>query len=992
MEDLNKELSLKVIEELVNGFGEHIKEYKHPSYNEATLRIDFLNKFFVALGWDVENNEGLPPSYREVVTEDAVLIEGRPKSPDYSFRLRSGERRFFVEAKKPSVDISRNRDPAFQLRRYGWNADIGISILTNFEYFAVYDCSSKPKETERASFSRIKLIHFKDYIKEFDYIWDSFSKKSVNSDSLQKFQLAKHKKGTLSVDNDFLISLDNWRFSLAKNIFENNKIEEYELNNVVQKILNRITFLRIAEDRNIEHYGKLEGLVKNPNIYNRFLDLCQKANDKFNSGLFVKDELLQNIKLDDQSFSKILKGLYFPISPYEFSVLPVDILGRSYEQFLGKIIAINPDQTLSIEEKIEVKKAGGVYYTPKYIAENIVEETVGKLIKNRKPNEISNLRVLDPACGSGTFCLTAYEYLLKWYKDYYTKFQGKISKKARSEILTPEGELTSKFKGKILLDNIYGVDVDSNAVEVTKLSLLLKCLEGENSSSLKQMSMFQEGILPTIDENIVSGNSIVDFDIYGLSPSLEDDLKIKRKINAFSWEITFKSIFYEGGFDAVIGNPPYIRQELLGEDIKTYLKTKYEVYSGMADLYVYFFEKSYLLLKKKGIFSIIVSNKWFKAGYGQELRVWLKKVGLDFIKDFGDLSVFKKATTYPCIIGIKKTTPNEYIKFYDLIRQGIKEPQEHKKAKAVRIEIERLNDKGWVLTDSLSLNIIDNIDSKSMTLGEYINHECYRGIVTGKNEVFVIDECIKEKLIKEHISSKKIIKPFLEGRDVKAYAKAIPKKYLIFTRRGIDFNKYPAIKLYLNGFKKKLMPKPKNWKPQFGEKWIGRKPGTYEWYEIQDSIEYYKEFEKNKIIYAAICKKPEFTFDNLNFYTNCKCFIIPKDDLLLLGILNSEFAHFWFEMFLPKLRGGFYEPNYVIFKNFPIVKDAKKGEKYSVLNKKITTSVGRLLSLNAESEIKRVERERAFLRNQIDNLVYQFYGLSDKESNHISRLVANVRK
>ncbi|OFZ49558.1 MAG: hypothetical protein A2381_13530 [Bdellovibrionales bacterium RIFOXYB1_FULL_37_110] len=982
------------IEVLVTNFKDHISEYKKTSYNEATLRIDYLNKFLNALGWDVENKENLSPSYREVITEDRVEVEGRTKAPDYSFRLKNGARQFFLESKKPSVNITTHAPSAFQVRRYGWNANIGISILSSFEYLAVYDCSSKPIESQPASFSRLKIIYFEEYLSEFEYIWENFSNESVLNGSLEKFKLVKNKKGASSVDGEFLKSLDNWRSALAKNIFKNNSIDDAQLNYAVQKIIDQIIFLRIAEDRDIEPYGTLQKITDSQNCFEDFLQICSRGNDKYNSGLFEADQLLKSLSLENKGFISMINELYFPRSPYEFSVLPLDILGKAYEQFLGKVIVIDKKHKLSVTEKPEVKKAGGVFYTPKYIVESIVEDTLGVMIKNSTPGQVKKIKILDPACGSGTFLLTAFEYLLDWYKKYYERKNIKLSKKARNEILTPSGELTTKFKGEILLNNIYGIDVDRNAVEVTKLSLLLKCLEGENKDSLRaQMSLFQERVLPTIDQNIVSGNSLVDFDIYGLSPDLEEDLRVKRKINAFNWETHFKNIFKEhGGFQIVIGNPPYVRQELF-TDLKPYLKTKYEVFNGVADLYTYFFEKSYQVMATNGLFSIIVANKWFRVNSSEQLRKWLKSVCIQTIKDFGDLPVFENATTYPCIVKIKKSFSQKSFLFIDLLRQGIRDPRNHNIAKSIDIEMIKLNDKGWLLADEDSLKILSSIKKCALSFEKYVNRSVYRGIVTGCNDAFVISEEIKNKLIKTSRKSAEIIKSFVEGKDVKAYSKIIPKNYLIFTRRGIDIEKYPAIKNYLECFKENLMPKPKNWKPKDeNDKWSGRKPGEYKWYEIQDSIEYYKEFDKNKIIYPNICKQPEFSYDKEKLYTNQKCFIIPTDDLFLLGILNSELAYFWFEMYLPKLRGGFYEPSYVIFKNFPVIKIDLKDNGAVREKENIIKNVEKLLALTEKNSKKDTQKECLYLKNEVNKSVYKLYGISKPASDHIMEILENVKR
>ncbi len=507
---ITKEAAYKKISELVERFDEQFASYKKGDYNETLTRRDFIDPFFKALGWDVDNEEGYAQSYREVIHEDKVKVGGATKAPDYSFRLSGGKRLFFVEAKKPSVYIKDEILPAYQVRRYGWNAKLAISVITDFEEFAIYDCTRKPFPTDKASVARIKYLNYKDYLKEFDFIWDTFAKERVLKGSFDKFiEGNSNKKGTTTVDNDFLVSLDTWRTYLATSIsLRNKELGEDEINFAVQQTIDRIIFLRIAEDRGIEIYGNLQVAIKHGDYYQNLFSIFKEADDKYNSGLFnlKKDQLSQKLKIDNKVIKTIINELYYPLSQYEFSFLSVEILGSAYEQFLGKVIRITPAHHAVIEDKPEVRKAGGVYYTPQYIVEYIVKNTVGKLIHGKTPKEISQLKIIDPACGSGSFLIGAYQYLLDFHKDYYSN-NGKPSKGGnKNQPLTPEGNLTTAEKKRILLNNIYGVDIDVNAVEVTKLSLLLKCMEGETSASIShQLSIFNERVLPKLENNIKDG-------------------------------------------------------------------------------------------------------------------------------------------------------------------------------------------------------------------------------------------------------------------------------------------------------------------------------------------------------------------------------------------------------------------------------------------------------------------------------------------------------
>jgi len=337
---------------------------------------------FKAMGWDMHNEQGYAEAYKEVVHEDSLRIGSGVKAPDYAFRI-GGTRKFFLEAKKPSVNIKEDVHPAYQLRRYAWSAKLPLSILTDFEEFAVYDCRVKPVKTDKASTARVMYMRFEDYPERWHEIADIFALESILKGSFDKYaESHKKKRGTASVDAAFLSEIEQWREQLARNIaLRNPELTQRELNHAVQQTIDRIIFLRIAEDRGIEDYGKLMALQNGKDVYRRMLELFHKADAKYNSGLFhfrhekgragFPDELSPNLAIDDKALKPILKSLYYPDSPYEFSVLPADILGQTYEQFLGRVIRLTAGHRAVVEDKPEVKKAGGVYYTPTYIVDYI---------------------------------------------------------------------------------------------------------------------------------------------------------------------------------------------------------------------------------------------------------------------------------------------------------------------------------------------------------------------------------------------------------------------------------------------------------------------------------------------------------------------------------------------------------------------------------------------------------------------------------------------
>lgn len=657
---ITKEEAYKTIAELITRFGEQYDSYILTDYNETLTRRDFIDPFFKALGWDIDNSKGNAEVYREVIHEERVKVGKATKAPDYSFRLEGGKRLFFVEAKKPGVDIKEDISVAYQIRRYGWSAKLAVSIITDFEEFAVYDCTKKPKPTDKASVARIKYLRFSNYLKDFDYLWDTFSKEQVLKGSFDRYvQSDTVKKGTTTVDKEFLASLDTWRKYLATSISLRNKIlDEDEINYAVQQIIDRLIFLRIAEDRGVEPYGQLKNAVtRKGDAYLNLFEIFRMADEKYNSGLFDfrKDQLSVNLQIDNKIIKIIVAEMYYPESPYEFSVISVEILGSVYEQFLGKQIKIDKAHRAKIELKPEVRKAGGVYYTPQFIVDYIVKNTVGKLIAGKTPKQIGTVKILDPACGSGSFLIGAYQYLLDFHKDYYKNKGIKPGKK--DSPVTHSGNLTSAEKKRILLNNIFGVDIDVNAVEVTKLSLLLKCMEGETATSIaQQQQLWHDRILPTLDENIKSGNSLVDLDYYAGQLNFGEEKRIKP----FNWQKGFPLIYNKQkspvnpdfrdqfnkvekfekdtnelirnylskepeipynqfyGFDVVIGNPPY--GAFFSEEELSYLKNRYHTAVWRGESYLMFIERGLKLLNENGYLGYIVPDTLLNLDFTQPTR------------------------------------------------------------------------------------------------------------------------------------------------------------------------------------------------------------------------------------------------------------------------------------------------------------------------------------------------------------------------------------
>ncbi|MEE9200434.1 MAG: TaqI-like C-terminal specificity domain-containing protein [Candidatus Brocadiales bacterium] len=985
---------------LVEKFERNVDAYKTGHYNEAQVRKEFIDPLFKLLGWDMDNEDGLAEAYKDVIHEDAIKIGGFVKAPDYCFRI-GGTRKFFLEAKKPSISIKDDTDPAFQLRRYAWSAKLPLSILTDFEEFAVYDCCVKPVKTDKASIARTNLINYTEYAGRWDEIASVFSKDAVLKGSFDKYaESHKAKRGTASVDEAFLKEVESWRDMLARNIaLRNLRLTQRELNVSVQSTIDRIIFLRICEDRKIEDYGRLMALQNGTQVYRRLCKLFRDADARYNSGIFhfnrekdrptPPDELTLGLKIDDRVLKEIFKGLYYPESPYEFSVLSADILGQVYEQFLGKVIRLTSGHRAAIDYKPEVKKAGGVYYTPTYIVDYIVKNTVGKLLEGKKPGPrggVSKLRILDPACGSGSFLIGAYQYLLDWHRDKYADDDNpKKHRKVLYQAAGGEWRLTTAERKRILLNNIYGVDIDPQAVEVTKLSLLLKVLEGESGETLtRQLKFFHERALPDLGNNIKCGNSLIGPDFYDNEQLNLFDEEERYRINAFDWHTEFPDIMKSGGFDAVIGNPPYVRQEMLGT-FKGYLQKKYTVYQGTADLYAYFIERGVSLLKPGGFFSYIVANKWMRANYGGPLRFWMKQQRIEEIIDFGDLPVFQKATTYPCIIRIANASPRSFFDVTQIETLEFESLKQYVREKHYTVKRSTLDDKGWSLTDRHTQQLLSKLKAVGVSLAEYVNRKIYRGVLTGLNEAFVIDRETRNSLIAKDSKSRELIKPFLVGREIKRYNPLNNDHYLILIPKGWtnshrkgSGNAWDCLQSTYSAIASHLLP--------FKEVAQRRcDKGDY-WWELR-ACDYYDEFEKPKIIVPDISIRGNFALDEIG---KCYCvntaYIICTADKYLFGILNSSLITFFYKSISSMYRGNYLRFIYQYLVQLPIHTIDFSNAKDKARHDRIVGLAERMLDLNKKLQKTKTEHDKTVLKRQIgatdrqiDNLVYELYGLTKKE-------------
>jgi hypothetical protein len=619
-----------IINDLVGAFQKDERTYYDSDYSEARARAEYIDPFLGALGWHPGADPQHIEEWRDCIVEKSLEVEdeAHKKRADYTCRIGKTPV-LIVEAKAPREIVGEVGKSALQIRSYAYSQSLPIGVLTNFARLAIYDGRIRPQKDDRSHIGRLEIIRFTEYVEKWDFIESLLSPEGIRRGAQREYMERKAAKGLIPVDQAILAEIERWREELAQCIArENPELDAETLGFAVGRIIDRILFLRVCEARGMEQEGQLETARKSPKIYECLLNLFHQADERYNSGLFYfkeergraekPDLLALRLKVENKPLRQIIDGLYLPKNQYQYSVIPVEILGQVYEQFLGKVIRLTPKHQAKIEDKPEVKKAGGVYYTPSYIVNYIVEHTVGSLVKDKTPKEIEKLRILDPACGSGSFLLGAYQYLLDWYLTSYKKDGPERHQKEVCPDIYEGYRLTLRERKRILLAHIFGVDIDTQAVEVTKLSLLLKVLDGETKDTVESELKLRLRALPDLGKNIKWGNSLIGTDFYKDYPDLCDEQR--HRINPFDWKKEFLAVFKDGGFDAVIGNPPWVDIKGMDPVLVDYYFSRYDTTQNRMNIYATFMHKGLELMKHQGLLGFITPNSYLTQSSYKLLR------------------------------------------------------------------------------------------------------------------------------------------------------------------------------------------------------------------------------------------------------------------------------------------------------------------------------------------------------------------------------------
>ncbi|MFP3257630.1 MAG: N-6 DNA methylase [Candidatus Nanopusillus acidilobi] len=962
----NYNIDFERIKELISKYEEIKKSGEIKRYNEESTKKDFILPLFEALGWNVYNRGKRNDS---ISAEETIS----KKRVDYGFRI-NGIPKFFLEAKSiKEENIEDNSKYISQAIDYAYNKACSWAILTNFETIAVYNADWKESNYKNNIFF---VLHPKDFLSDSRFLL--LSKKAFENDEIDKEALKNYKRPRKKrIDDQLLFDIIHFREILSKNILKNNQdkhLTQEDIDESVQRILDRLIFIRNAEDRGLEENQLLSNVRQwsqkgKGNLIKEISSVYKYYDNQYNSKLFTH-HLCDDLYIDNEILQEVIEGLNHSKDnsyKYDFSIIESDVLGNIYEQYLGNILKSTPKRAKLKESKTH-RKEQGIYYTPSYIVDYIVKNTVGEYIRTHTPEEIKKVRILDPACGSGSFLIRAYKELENYWKENSDFAQLNIDSK----------EFYSK-KVEILKNNIFGVDLDPKAVEITQLNLLLQISEkGEK--------------LPLLQKNIKVGNSLID------DPSVSD--------KAFKWEEEFPEIMKEGGFDIIIGNPPYVRIQNLQDNEIEYFNNNFKSAFKNYDIYVLFVEKSLKLLRPNGDLGFIIPSKFVNSDYGLGLRNVISETKtLRKFVDFKDFQIFGDATNYTCLLFLRNSKNEEFIYSYPKEAFSLQEISNKEIFQEYRLPIPQHNEP-WVLSDNKVSILMKRLKGTAQTLGD-ICKNIFVGLQTSADSVYfvkLISETKEKARIRnlsdnhEFIIEKQILKKLLKGKDIQKWSVEWKGFYVIhpyLVKNGIaslitlsEIKKnYPLAYEYFKNYETQLKLRENN-RLNDDENWHQ--------YIYRKNLE---KFEQPKIITQVLASSNTFALDSKGeFYFvgggNAGGYgIILKDEykdyyFYILALLNSKVLEFYLRNISTPFRGGYFSYGKRFIEQLPIkFANEKDTNKLSLLVREqisLTTSLREMNNTDAKNKIEQRLKEN---EKNINSIVYRIYGLNDEEINIIENML-----
>ncbi|MDU6573193.1 MAG: N-6 DNA methylase [Gemella haemolysans] len=975
----------------IQDFINFIKSGKIKDYNEEQLQARFATEVFEkTLGYKNSFNETW-----EYELERKTDVDGQ--KPDIvlgEFTSNESKVMAVVELKdfkyydldKKQNRVGDKRTPVEQ--GFGYAPKFGGNcrwvLISNFNEIRLYD------KNDENQYERFYIEDLEDdfEFKRFLYLLSKENILDRKLDNLIDLKIKEEEK----IEREFYTKYKTIRSKIVSQVIEDNRTYNADvLIEKSQKLLDRFLFIAFCEDKNIIPANSYKTMVlsSNENVtkHELFTMLCrnidkgnkQKGINKFNGGLFKYDEILDDLVLDDVIFTELIT-----LADYDFNTdVDENILGRIFEQSISDLEELKNDALgIETDKKKGKRKKDGVFYTPSRITRGIVEKSIGEYLNDKKlelgyeklpeltdesietqrglsakaekhlafwreyRSKVLNIKVIDPACGSGAFLIAAYDYLKKELDEINDRI---ADLKGRTQELFDGDEMyDASRENEYLIKCLYGVDLNPESVEISKLSLWLRTLTKDKP-------------LTNLDDNIKSGNSITEF----------------------NFQKEFSEVFAKGGFDVVIGNPPYVKQERL-KDVKHVLEEKYLTFMGTADLYCYFYELGINVLRSGGILGYITSNKWLRAKYGTNIRQFLNQYYIIEIEDHGSMKQFSDAEVNTNIIIVKKINrQNSFVKIILTEKNG----------KTFETSQSNFSENGYLFLDNRLLKVKEKIDSFGKTLEEW-NIEINRGILTGLNDAFIIDKEKYNEFVKKDRKNKEILVPLLRGRDINRYSKNYADLYLINVHNGykigmekiseVNIDNYIFIKEHLNSFEPKLSKRSDK----------GKTP-----YNLRNCA-YLNDFKNQKIIYGETVTGASFFLDNDGFIIDKTAFMLLGESIkYILALLNSRFIEFAYKTFYAGiiLSSSGFQYNKEYLKKLPIIVPTQEQEEYltnladkmleskeklSKLNKLLELAINDKnyeIQLELKEKIEELNEEILDTDYAIDSYVYDMYGITAEE-------------
>jgi len=1073
----NKEQSKNAISKIVENFHKDIDKLKvsTDSY-EAQIEDNYVKPLFSYLNWNIHNT-GLPHGKEVFVVQYHIKRIG--KRPDYLLRVPDdniGKMKhiLFMEAKHPRYDLFNDLKYIRQCYLYANSTlckterpekRVPLSLLTDFEEFRLFDCrdSDPLLKNKLELFNRriVKGIDWKylDYINNFDILWDLFEYNQVCKGSLDELRVSDSDliDSRKTPDFIFLESLKDYRLKLAQSMYNiNNDLSEEILTSASQLLLNRIVFIKMLADKDLES-DYLSKIIDSVNSTGKtdisFYEACQKIfeelNKTFNGSVFKKREELDYVKVRDKDLRDILDSIRPEKAIYSLDAMPVRVIGTMYEEFLGDVI-VKKGRGISSEQKPDVRKAGGVYYTPEYIVDYITENALSKYLTNcKKPEDVQKIKIIDPACGSGSFLISAYDILINWHMNYYkeiiinelnkgvsiNKIQQKYINDISISVIDEKSKnftisLTILKKSNILINSIFGIDLDDQAVEVAKFSLSLKAVEDyyDRQELYKEIGLFKTTILPDLSNNIKCGNTLIDDKYFSdLLLDISSEIEERKYIKPFNWYNTgsydnetemwydrgFPDIMNNGGFDIVIGNPPYRRErdfkELLDPIANTEFGKKWK--SPRMDLWYYFIHKGIELLKENGILSFIVNAYWLNSTGSEKLISDIRNnTNVEEIFFLSNYKVFNNVSGQHLIIRLCKTssklnTKIKYAKelkikdasfiidnkqnYFEYVKEEIQLFTDSK------IDIEQYNN----LLEKINRNeplekhgiIRQGIAENPASINAKTNEKFKNKFTTGEG-VFTlnIDEIKKLKIPKDE---KLLIRPYHDLCDLGRYfINSEPSLNLIYSTKITcpNINEFPVIKQHLYRFKKIMDERRET------------KSGSIGWWHLHWPRDE-QLWKSTKIISLQMGKRPSFLVAEGSSYVSFSTNIfVPNDNNISLyyyvALLNSKLLWYWY-LHNAKKRGVGLEINGNVFSKSPIKVIDFNNKEENAIYEHIIAKSKKLHEIQAEISITQSIKDKNIcismfnkIDEDIDKLIYILYNLNDTEIKYLEKEISESLK